>query len=144
MVLYSHKVSGRVTGGVVTPRWVRFEIIPALGAKVGSVMRLSEEIALRLGSRGVRVHRQGGRIHVEVPRQEAEMVRLVPLSARLGEIPRQAAVLGLDDAGVPLLLRLPSPEVCHVLVAGTTGSVAIPEDRRVATGLKGTGVIPCW
>ena len=71
---------------------------------------------------GMRVHRQGGRIHVEVPRQEAEMVRLVPLSARLGEIPRQAAVLGLDDAGVPLLLRLPSPEVCHVLVAGTTGS----------------------
>jgi hypothetical protein len=29
---------------------------------------------------------------------------------------------------VPLLLRLPSPEVCHVLVAGTTGSVAFPED----------------
>ncbi len=58
VVLYSHKVSGRVTGGVVTPCWVRFEIIPALGAKVGSV--------------------------------------------------------------------------------------AIPEDRRVATGLKGTGVIPCW
>lgn len=122
MVLYSHRVPGRVMGGVVTPRWVRFEIIPALGAKVSSMVRLSEELALRLGSRGVRVHRQGGRIHVEVPRQEAEMVRLLPLSARLGEIPRHSAVLGLDDSGVPLLLSLPSPEVCHLLVAGTTGS----------------------
>ena len=31
-------------------------------------------------------------------------------------------MLGLDDGGTPLLLRLPSPEVAHVLVAGTTGS----------------------
>ena len=108
---------------MVTPRWVRFGVIPVPGAKVSSMVRLSEELALRLGSRWVRVHRQGGWIHVEVPRQEAELVRLLPLSTRLGEIPRQAAVLGWDDAGVPLLLRLPSPEVCHMPVGtGTTGN----------------------
>ncbi len=122
MVLHSHKVPGRVLGGVVTPRWVRFEVVPALGAKVSSVARLSEEIALRLGSAGVRVRRQGGTVRVEVPREDGEVVRLLPLAARLGEIPRQAAVLGLDEEGVPLLLRLPSPEVGHVLVSGTTGS----------------------
>ena len=122
MVLYSHKVPGRVLGGVVTPRWIRFEVMPSLGARISSVVRLYEEIALRLGSGGVRVRRQGGSLQVEVPRQEGEVVRLLPLAARLGEIPRQAAVLGLDEEGVPLLLRLPSPEVGHVLVAGTTGS----------------------
>jgi S-DNA-T family DNA segregation ATPase FtsK/SpoIIIE len=122
MVLYSHKVPGRVLGGVVTPRWVRFEVVPALGAKVSSMARLSEEIALRLGSGGVRVRRQGSTVRVEVPREDGEMVRLLPLAARLREIPRQAAVLGLDEEGVPLLLRLPSPEVGHVLVSGTTGS----------------------
>ena len=122
MVLYSHKVPGRVLGGVVTPRWVRFEVVPALGSKVNGVARLSEEIALRLGSGGVRVRRQGGRVQVEVPREDGEVVRLLPLAARLGEIPRQAAVLGLDEEGVPLLLRIPSPEVGHVLVCGTTGS----------------------
>ena len=122
MVLYSHKVPGRVLGGVVTPRCVRFEVVPALGAKVSSIARLSEEIALRLGSGGVRVQRQGGRVRVEVPRQDGEVVRLIPLAARLAEVPRQTAVLGLDEEGVPLLLRLPSPEVGHVLVAGTTGS----------------------
>jgi S-DNA-T family DNA segregation ATPase FtsK/SpoIIIE len=122
MVLYSHKVPGRVLGGVVTPRWVRFEVVPALGSKVSSVARLAEEIALRLGSGGVRVRRQGSRVQVEVPREDGEVVRLLPLAARLGEIPRQAAVLGLDEEGVPLLLRIPSPEVGHVLVCGTTGS----------------------
>jgi len=121
-ILSAHRVPGRVLGGVVTPRWIRFEIVPALGARVNNIARLSEELALWLGSRGVRVHRDGGRIHIEVPREEAEMVQLLPLMARLGEIPRQTAVLGLDEAGIPLLLRLPSPDVCHVLVAGTTGS----------------------
>jgi S-DNA-T family DNA segregation ATPase FtsK/SpoIIIE len=122
MVLYTHKVPGRVLGGVVTPRWVRFEVMLALGAKVSSMVRLSEEIALRLGSGGVRVRRQGSTVRVEVPREDGEVVRLLRLAARLGEIPRQAAVLGLDEEGVPLLLRLPSPEVGHVWVAGTTGS----------------------
>ena len=73
MVLYSHKVPGRVLGGVVTPRWVRFEVMPALGARVSSVVRLSEEIALRLGSGGVRVRRQGSTLRVEVPREEADV-----------------------------------------------------------------------
>ena len=122
MVLYSHKVPARVLGGVVTPRWVRFEIMPALGAKVSSIAHLSEEIALRLGSGGVRVRRQGSTVQVDVPREDGETVRLLPLAARLREIPPQTAVLGLDEQGVPLLLRLPSPEVGHVLVAGTTGS----------------------
>jgi S-DNA-T family DNA segregation ATPase FtsK/SpoIIIE len=37
-------------------------------------------------------------------------------------IPPVTAVLGLGDDGAPLLIRLPSPDVAHVLVAGTTGS----------------------
>jgi S-DNA-T family DNA segregation ATPase FtsK/SpoIIIE len=32
------------------------------------------------------------------------------------------AILGLADDGAPLLIRLPSPDVAHVLLAGTTGS----------------------
>lgn len=121
-ILSAHKVPGRVLGGVVTPRWIRFEVVPALGARVDNMARLSEEIALWLGSRGVRIHRDGGRVHIEVPREESDVVQLLPLMARLGAIPRHTAVLGLDEAGVPLLLRLSSPDICHVLVAGTTGS----------------------
>ena len=36
-------------------------------------------------------------------------------------MPACTAVLGLDEEGVPVLLRLPSADVAHVLIAGTTG-----------------------
>jgi S-DNA-T family DNA segregation ATPase FtsK/SpoIIIE len=86
------------------------------------VSDLSEEIALSLGVRSARVYRQNGAIQVEVPRERPEPVRLLPLCQRIGQAPPLTAVLGLDDEGTPLLLRLPSPDVVHVLVAGTTGS----------------------
>jgi S-DNA-T family DNA segregation ATPase FtsK/SpoIIIE len=53
----------------------------------------------------------------------------------LAEIPRQTAILGLDQAGLPLLLRLSSPEVAHVLIAGTTGSGKTALARSIALSL---------
>ena len=61
-------------------------------------------------------------ISVEVPRSDAEPVRLLPLLRGLHGLPTLTACLGVTDDGRPLLLRLPSPDVAHVLVAGTTGS----------------------
>jgi S-DNA-T family DNA segregation ATPase FtsK/SpoIIIE len=122
MVLASHDVPSRVFGGQVTPRFVQFQLVPPLGAKVKRIASLSEEIALSLGARSCRVYRQGGTINVEVPREEARTVRLIPLCRRLSQVPSCTAVLGLDESGTPLLLHLPSPDVAHVLIAGTTGS----------------------
>jgi len=122
MVLASHDVPSRVFGGLVTPRFVQFQLAPPLGIKVKRIASLSEEIALSLGARSCRVYRQGGTINVEVPRKEARTVKLIPLCRRLSQIPPCTAVLGLDESGTPLLLHLPSPDVAHVLIAGTTGS----------------------
>ena len=33
-VLTMHKIPARVTGGAVTPRYVRFQVLPAVGAKI--------------------------------------------------------------------------------------------------------------
>jgi S-DNA-T family DNA segregation ATPase FtsK/SpoIIIE len=44
-------------------------------------------------------------------------------------------VLGLDPDGVPLLLRLPSPNVAHVLIAGTTGSGKTALARTIVASL---------
>ncbi len=121
-VLASHKVAGRVWGATITPRFIRFQVTTALGTKVNKVSDLSEEIALSLGVRSARVYRKQGAIQVEVPRDRPEPVRLLPLCQRIGEAPPATAVLGLDEEGTPLLLRLPSPDIVHVLVAGTTGS----------------------
>jgi len=126
-VLASHKVSARILGGVITPRFVRFQLAPSLGTKVSCIAQLSEEMALSLGSPSCRVFRRGAFINVEIPRQNPRTVRLMPLCQQLEEtigqvIPACTAVLGLDEEGVSLLLRLSSPDVAHALICGTTGS----------------------
>jgi S-DNA-T family DNA segregation ATPase FtsK/SpoIIIE len=72
---------------------------------------------------------------VDVPREDGQVVRLITLCRRLKEVPKQTAILGLDETGIPLLLRLPSPEVAHVLVAGTTGSGKTALVRSMALSL---------
>jgi S-DNA-T family DNA segregation ATPase FtsK/SpoIIIE len=121
-VLAAHRVPVRVAGGSVLPRWIRFNVVPGQGTRVGSIRHLAEELALALGAPDVRVSRAGEQLALEVPRLDAEPVRLLPLLRRLGPVPALSACLGLADTGQPLLLRLPAPDVAHVLVAGTTGS----------------------
>jgi S-DNA-T family DNA segregation ATPase FtsK/SpoIIIE len=123
-VLTMHKVPARVTGGTVTPRWIRFQIIPAVGAKISKIKGLSEELAAALDAPNCRISRRGAAVAVEVPRDNPQPVRLLPLYRQLDpdDIPPATATLGLAEDGAPLLIRLPSPDVAHVLVAGTTGS----------------------
>src|SRR3989304_773539 len=122
MVLAHHKAPARVAGGIVTPRWVQFHLAPALGTRLNRVQALADELALALGAPQVRVSRHGAALHLEVPPPPPEPVRLLALCRRLPAVPLGTAVLGIADDGAPLLLRLPSPDVAHVLVAGTTGS----------------------
>ncbi len=121
-VLGAHKVPARVWQATVTPRFVRFDITTALGTRLNKVSSLAEELAFALGARATRVYREGGVLHVEVPRDTARRVELLPLCRRLPAVPPYCAVLGVDEGGAPLLLRLDSPDVAHVLLAGTTGS----------------------
>ncbi|MEM7129845.1 MAG: DNA translocase FtsK [Chloroflexota bacterium] len=138
-VLARHKVQGRVNGGIVTPRLVRFRLSPQAGTKVSKVSALAEEIALALGSREARIYRHGGEISVEVPRAKPEPVRLLPLCNRLAELPNpippHTCVLGVEENGTPLLLRLTAPDVSHVLIAGTTGSGKTALARALLTSL---------
>ena len=90
-VLARNKVSARVKGGVVTPRFVQFHISTEVGAKVKQVTSLADEIALALGKREARIYRKGAAINVEVPRSQIEPVRLLPLCARLAAAPASYA-----------------------------------------------------
>jgi S-DNA-T family DNA segregation ATPase FtsK/SpoIIIE len=126
-VLASHKISARVWGGVVLPRFCRYQLTFASGTRVDSVTRLAEEMALSLGVPAVRVWRENAAIQVEVPRPGAG--RTVPLDDLLANVPADrlarrglVAALGLDENGMPLLIRIDSPDVAHVLIVGTTGS----------------------
>jgi S-DNA-T family DNA segregation ATPase FtsK/SpoIIIE len=131
-VLSLHKIPARVTGGTVTPRWIRFQVLPMIGTKISKIKGLNEELAAALDAPNWRVSRRGATVDVEVPRDDPMPVRLLPLYRQLdeedvgargsGSIPSATAVLGLAEDGAPLLIRLPSPDVAHILVAGTTGS----------------------
>jgi S-DNA-T family DNA segregation ATPase FtsK/SpoIIIE len=143
MVLASHKVPARVMGGTVTPRLVRFRVSTPLGVRVKQVSGLAEELALSLNAPSCRVYRERGEVQVEVPRPDGQMVYLLELCRRLAcegshgrqTVPPITAVLGLDREGVPLLLRLPSPNVAHVLIAGITGSGKTALARSVIASL---------
>ncbi|MEP7198697.1 MAG: DNA translocase FtsK [Chloroflexota bacterium] len=122
MVLAHHKLPALVAGGIVTPRVVRFNLHVAPHIKLNKLAGLAEEIALALGAATVRIQRDGAMVQVEVPREDREPIALTPLCRQLGAVPAATAVLGLDANGQPLLLRLSSPSIAHVLIAGTTGS----------------------
>ncbi len=122
MVLASHRVHARVRGGKITPRAIKFELITPLGTRVQKVSVLAEELALALGVPHVNVKRRRGILEIEIPRQDRRPIPLERLANKVKRAPRVTSLLGVDDEGVPLLLRLDSPDVAHVLLAGTTGS----------------------
>jgi S-DNA-T family DNA segregation ATPase FtsK/SpoIIIE len=127
-VLSLHGVPVRVTGGAQTPRWVRFQVLPAVGVEISRIKNLSEELAAALDTLSCRVSQRGVAVDVEVLRDDPQPVRLLPLYKQVTHplarpsYPPIAAILGLAEDGAPLLIRLPSPGVEHILVAGDEGA----------------------
>ncbi len=122
-VLALHKAQGMVVRGIVCPRFVQYQVLPKSVAKVNKYTGLSEELAQALNCSKVRVYRDGRYVNVEVAREKSDPVRLRALTQSIKEpVPAATAVLGVDESGSPLLLRLTASSVVHVLIAGTTGS----------------------
>ena len=130
MVLAAHKAPARVWGGRLTPRTIQFHLAPAANTKLTNLESLTEEVALAIGASSARLTRTNGTLSLEVPRADSRFISLAQLNQRLESdagLSRAlgcagTAILGLDAEGVPLLLRLASPDVAHCLIAGTTGS----------------------
>ncbi len=113
----------RVYGGVATPRLVQFNLAPAPGVKLVRIVALADDLALALGAAQCRIQRKGTAVCVEVPRGPGKGGQdLFSLADALPQAPPCTALLGMDEEGTPLLLRLSSPEIAHVLIAGITGS----------------------
>lgn len=143
MVLSSHKASGRVTGGTVGPRLVRFFLDPAPNTRYSKIRRLTDDLALALRVSSLRVDRSEKGVVLEFDNPNPRPVSLLELLPQVMKdkhgqpdpLPTSTALLGLTDDGLPLLARLASPQVAHVLISGTTGSGKSVLLRAIAISL---------
>ena len=134
-ICQAHRLAVRVQGGVVTPRLVRFHLALDPSLPLKRLAALEEDLALALSVSSARIARRDGVLALEVPRPGSAVVSLVRLQAGLPALPPGTALLGRDEEGAPLLLRLASPEVSHLLISGTTGSGKTALARSLLTSL---------
>jgi len=134
-VLMAHHAPGRITGGTVGPRLIRLFLVPAPEVRLATIYALQDDLALALKVPSLRISRAEQGIILEFPNPEPRPVTFTGLWPEVEPLPPATALLGLTDGGAPLLARLSSPEVAHVLVAGTTGSGKTALLRTMATSL---------
>lgn len=114
---------GDVTCG---PSVTRYELVPSAGVKISRITGLSDDIALRLATTGVRIEApipNKAAVGIEVPNKARRTVRLRSLldtneyrSAK-GKL---TVALGQDIEGRIVMADL--AKMPHLLIAGTTGS----------------------
>jgi DNA segregation ATPase FtsK/SpoIIIE, S-DNA-T family len=134
-VLAAHRAPGRITGGTVGPRLVRFFLDLDPHTRFTAIKRLADDLALAMRVSNLSIDRNADGVVLSFANPDPKPVDLLPLLDGLRPIPPATALLGLTDSGVPLLARLAAPEVAHVLVAGTTGSGKSVLLRTMATSL---------
>ncbi len=121
-VLGAQKVPARVWQATVSHRYIRFDLTIPLGLRIAKATTLEEELAFSLGVAAVKAYRQDGILHVEVPREDPTDYTLPYAFGQVQTYPPCTALLGERTDGTPLLLKVDSPDIAHLLISGTTGS----------------------
>jgi len=124
--LQSFGVKARVTQVHLGPAVTKYEVHPDVGVKVSKIVSLSDDIALALAAKGIRMEAPipgKSAIGIEVPNSEIAMVSLREvLEATQNDKPdsKLMIVLGRDITGEAVVAEL--NKMPHLLVAGATGS----------------------
>ncbi len=122
MTLAAHRMPGRVTGGTVGPRLVRFFLEPAPHVRFASLRSLADDLAIAMKVASLRIARGKEGVVLEFPNPSPRPLTLMGLLEEVMPFPEGTALLGLTEEGAPLLANFAAPSVAHILVAGTTGS----------------------
>ncbi|MCF6093169.1 DNA translocase FtsK [Microaerobacter geothermalis] len=126
MTLDSFGVKAKVTQIHRGPSVTRYEILPDIGVKVSRIVNLTDDLALALAAKDIRIEAPipgKSAIGIEVPNTEVSIVHLreVLESSTFHESPSKLTIgLGRDISGEPIVANL--AKMPHLLVAGATGS----------------------
>ena len=124
--LQSFGVTARVIDINRGPAVTRYELQPGAGVKVSKIANLSDDLALNLAAKGVRIEAPipgKAAVGIEVPNKKRDIVNMRELieSKEFQEAKSKLTVaLGRDIVGNVVLADL--KEMPHLLVAGSTGS----------------------
>lgn len=122
----SFGVKAKVTQVYLGPAVTKYEVHPAVGVKVSKIVSLSDDIALALAAKDIRIEAPipgKSAIGIEVPNSEIAMVSLREvLEAKEAEKPESKLqiALGRNISGEAVKAEL--NKMPHLLVAGATGS----------------------
>ncbi len=110
----------------IGPAVTRYEVYPDVGVKVSKIVSLSDDLALALAAKDIRIEAPipgKSAIGIEVPNEEIAMVSLREVLEAKEADKREAKLLiglGRDISGQAVLAEL--NKMPHLLVAGATGS----------------------
>ncbi|MDX5475739.1 MAG: DNA translocase FtsK [Bacillaceae bacterium] len=122
----SFGVKAKVTKVHLGPAVTKYEVYPDVGVKVSKIVNLSDDLALALAAKDIRIEAPipgKSAIGIEVPNNEVAMVSLREvLDTKIADKPEAKLLIGLgrDISGEAVLAEL--NKMPHLLVAGATGS----------------------
>lgn len=122
----SFKIDIHVSGFSRGPAITRYEIVPPSGLKLKNIVNLTDDLALNLGTRNIRIVAPIGNksiIGVEVPnkfRRSVVLREIIESDEYKKSRAKLPLVLGKDIAGNIVIEDL--ADMPHLLIAGTTGS----------------------
>ncbi|WP_458413844.1 DNA translocase FtsK [Schinkia sp. CFF1] len=121
----SFGVKARVRKVHLGPAVTKYEVHPDVGVKVSKIVSLSDDLALALAAKDIRIEAPIpgiSAIGIEVPNQEVAMVSLREVLESKSNNPNAKLMVGLgrDISGEAILGEL--NKMPHLLVAGATGS----------------------
>ncbi|MGZ4111062.1 MAG: DNA translocase FtsK, partial [Tumebacillaceae bacterium] len=122
----SFGVSVKVINVQIGPTVTQYEVQPAVGVKVSRIVNLSDDIALALAAKDIRIEAPipgKAAVGIEVPNAEVATVTLREVLEGQEFVAHEsnlAIALGRDISGQPIVGNL--AKMPHMLVAGATGS----------------------
>lgn len=124
--LRNFHVDARVIQVTQGPTVTRYEIQPAVGVKVSSIVRLADDIALNLEAKSIRIEAPipgKAAVGIEVENESVTMVRLreiIDSDAFKHSKSKITFAVGKDISGSAIVADLKA--MPHLLIAGSTGS----------------------